>query len=83
MAAVTENADDLRRLESAYLQLSDLAVGPLEFKLGEVPVQTVHLLRVRHWMDGQGVLALLVTLLVWIRVLVQLVMRVFQPLKKN
>ena len=73
MAALTKNGDDLCRLESAYLQLSDLVVGPLEFKLGEVLVQMVHLLWVRHWMDGQGVLALLITLLVWIRVLVQLV----------
>ena len=66
MAAVTENAGDLCHLESAYLQLSDLVVGPLQLKLGEVPVQAVHLLWVGHRVDGQGVLALLVTLLVWI-----------------
>jgi len=80
LIAATEKVDDLCRRESAYLQLSDLVVGPLEFKLGEVLVQTVHLPRLGHRVDRQGVLELLVVLFVWIRVLVQLVMVVLQTL---
>lgn len=80
LIAATEKVDDLCRRESAYLQLSDLVVGPLEFKLGEVLVQTVHLPRLGHRVDRQGVLELLVVLFVWIRGLVQLVMVVLQTL---
>lgn len=38
--------------QSAYLQLSDLVVSLLKFNLREVPVQLVHLFRVRHRMNS-------------------------------
>lgn len=69
--------------QSAYLQLSNLIVSLMQLNLGEASVQPVHLFRVRHGMNSQGSLELLVLLFIWVRVFSELVMVVLESLQRR
>lgn len=71
------------RFSKGYLQFFDLLIRLPQLDLSEVFVKSVHLLRIRHWVDGQCILKLHIIFFTGVRIFPHFIIIILLPLKNK